>query len=292
MPRVPGRVISAVLRTLRAPNGSTGPATVVSANGVDAADGLSTREHALSLRPFAVYYGWPSFVNGADGDVEKAVTAFNGYDPVVFGDDTATQAGDPLAAPIMTGIAARGAAPYGYISIGVSHGEPNHSPGELRTRLESWCRLGAQGALLDCAGRDYGVSRARFNSVAQYAHSLGLWVLANAWDPDDILAGSSTLGPGDGYMGENDVLSDGEFRSPATYQPKLAKMTSYKTSLGISLYETATSADLRQANALAGQVLAALSGHWVDALQITDPMYSALDNILIPPPAALRGGND
>ncbi|MDQ0677395.1 hypothetical protein QFZ30_000777 [Arthrobacter pascens] len=250
---------------------------------------MTTSEQAAATRPFAVYYGWPSYVNGADGDVARAIAAFDGYGVVVFGDDTATQAGDALAAPIMAGIAARGGEPYGYVTIGVSHGEPDHSLEELRARLDTWRRLGARGVLFDCAGADYGVSRDRFDATVKYAHSLGLSVLANAWDPDDVLAHSVTMGAEDGYMGENDVLSDGQFLAPAIYQPKLAKMAAYKAKLGITLYETATSGDLQHADALTVRVLTALQGYRIDALQLSDPMYGATDNILIRPPAVLAG---
>lgn len=246
--------------------------------------------NAPAVRPFAIYYGWPSYVNGARGKVARAVAAFDGYGMVVFGDDTVTEEGDPLAVPIMAGVAARGGVPYGYVSVGVGDGEPNLSLPELRERLDAWRRLGTQGVLLDCAGADYGVTRARFDAVVRYAHSLGLSVLANAWSPDDVLARSATMGPGDGYLGENDVLSDGRFLSPATYKPKLAKMAEHKARLGITLYETATSRDLQQADALTAQVLAALRGYQIDAFHLTDPVYSCKDNVLIRPPTVLADG--
>ncbi len=251
---------------------------------------VATSEQARTIRPFAIYYGWPSYVNGARGKVARAVAAFDGYGVVVFGDDTATPEGDPLAAPIMAGVAARGGVPYGYVSVGVGDGEPNHSLAELRERLDAWRRLGARGVLLDCAGADYGVTRARFDAVVRYAHSLGLSVLANAWSPDDVLARSATMGPGDGYLGENDVLSDGLFLAPATYKPKLAKMARYKASLGITLYETATSRDLQYADVLTAQVLAVLQGYHIDAFHLTDPVYCCTDNVLIRPPAVLADG--
>lgn len=243
-----------------------------------------------NVRPFAIYYGWPSYVNGANENVSRAIAAFDGYGVVVFGDDTATSEGDPLAAPIMAGVAARGGVPYGYVTVGVNDGEPNHSMAELRERLDAWQRLGVRGVLLDCAGADYGVTRSRFDAVVQYTHSLGMNVLANAWNPDDVLAGSQTMRPGDGYLGENDVLSDGRFLSPDSYRPKLARMAKYKAKLGITLYETSTSWDLKHADALTDQVLAALKGYPIDALQLSDPEYCCMDNVLIKPPAALRGG--
>ena len=85
---------------------------------------MSTPMTATSPRPFAVYYGWPSDVNGAGGDVAAAIAAFAPYRVVIFGDDTVTPAGDPKAPAILAGVAARGGQPYGYVSIGVTHGEP------------------------------------------------------------------------------------------------------------------------------------------------------------------------
>ena len=241
------------------------------------------------MAPFAVYYGWPSDVNGAGGDVRRAVAAFRGFRVVVLGDDTATPIGDPLAGPVMAGIAAGGGSPYGYVSVGVTHGEPDHPLTELQARMDSWCRLGAHGVLVDCAGADYGVSRARFDAVVRYAHGCGLRVLANAWDPDDVLAGSATMGPGDGHLGENDVLSDGRFLDPRAYEPKLARMAAHRAELGITLYATATSRDLRDVDALAARVLGPLVACGIDAFQLTDPLYSAADNVLVAPPAVLAG---
>lgn len=239
------------------------------------------------MQPFAVYYGWPSDVNGAGGDVRRAIEAFRGLRVVVLGDDTATAIGDPLAGPVMAGIAAGGGSPYGYVSVGVTHGEPDHPLAELEARMDQWCRLGAHGVLVDCAGADYGVSRTRFDAVVRYAHTCGLRVLANAWNPDDVLAGSATMGPGDGYLGENDVLSGGRFLDPRTYEPKLARMAAYRAQLGITLYATATSPDPRDGDALAERVLRPLASHGVGLFQLTDPVYSAADNVLVGPPAVL-----
>jgi hypothetical protein len=287
MPGRRGPGIASFLRTLIGPLGSAeaGRTVPTSGRGAD-----PNRVNASRMWPFAIYYGWPSYINGAHSKVARAISAFDGYRMVVFGDDTATPDGDPLAAPIMAGVAARGGVPYGYVTVGAADGEPNHSLGELRERLDAWRRLGARGVLLDCAGADYGVTRARFDAVVRYTHSLGLSVLANAWNPDDVLARSLTMGPGDGYLGENDVLSDGQFLSPATYKPKLAKMAAYKAKLGITLYETATSYDLQHADALTAQVMAALQGYNIDAFHLTDPIYSCSDNVLIRPPAGLADG--
>lgn len=234
-------------------------------------------------RPFAIYYGWPSDVNDARGDVRKAIGAFVGYEVVVFGSDCVLSSADPHSQAIIVGTAAAGVVPYGYVSLGVTHGGPHLSLAELDNLLDRWKAIGAQGMFLDCAGADYGVSRSRFDAVVICAHSLGMMVIANAWDPDDVLAGSTTMGPGDGYLGENDVLSNGEFLSPTSYTPKLATMLAHKTSLGINLYETGTTTSFADAAQLTARVNQALAPYGVDSFQLTDPQYSSHTNVLVAP---------
>lgn len=46
----------------------------------------------------------------------------------------------------MAGVAARGGVPYGYVTVGAADGEPNHSLGELRERLDAWWKLGRRSS--------------------------------------------------------------------------------------------------------------------------------------------------
>ncbi len=41
---------------------------------------------ARAAERLAIYYGYPSLVNGANGDVEKAASVFSAYDVVILGD--------------------------------------------------------------------------------------------------------------------------------------------------------------------------------------------------------------
>lgn len=236
-----------------------------------------------SSRPLAIYYGWPSSVNGAKGDVQKAVAAFAGYGIVVFGDGNVMPGGDTNAKTILAGVTAEGGTPYGYVTVGVTDGEPNYSVAAIEGYINAWHALGAQGMFLDCAGADYGVSRARFDAVVTYAHSLGMNVMANAWNPADVLSGSTTMGPGDSYLGENDVLNDGKLLSAKTYAPKLAAMAAYKKALGISLYETGTTKSFGNAGQLTAQVEQILAPYGISSFQLTDPMYSSRNNVLVAP---------
>src|SRR6266702_2927840 len=80
----------------------------------------------------AVYYGYPSLINGSNGDVEKAASTFSKYDVVILGDGIEFPdkesgrypPGDPLehqkALRIIQAIGVRspGTRVYGYICLG------------------------------------------------------------------------------------------------------------------------------------------------------------------------------
>lgn len=126
-----------------------------------------------------------------------------------------------------------------------------------------------------------GLRRARFDDTVTYAHKLGMKVIANAWNPDDVLSHSATMRSGDAYLGENDVLDNGKIRPKDEYQPKLAAMAAYRKQLGITLYETGTTRSFKNAVALTHQVGTALAPYGISSFQLTDPQYSANNNHLV-----------
>lgn len=239
--------------------------------------------------PFAIYYGWLSSVNGAEGQVVRVAQAFEGYRLAVLGDDTVTAAGDPIAPAAIATLRARGTAVYGYVSLGMTHSEPALPPDELRLRLRRWRAVGAGGVLLDCAGHDYGVRRGRLDETVSVAHVFGMSVLVNAWEPDDVLQGSRTLGPGDGYLGENDVCAGGTIQTPDDYGAKLACIVAHRDVLGIDLFATASAPREQLTPRLARQILGLLAPYRLDWLFLGDPVYGAADDWL--GPAALLMGH-
>src|SRR5258707_9542534 len=80
----------------------------------------------------AIYYGYPSLVNGSNGDVEKAAAVFSAYDVVVFGDGlefadhqtSRVAQGDPAehqkVAQIIAAVKRRNSSTqiYGYVPLG------------------------------------------------------------------------------------------------------------------------------------------------------------------------------
>jgi hypothetical protein len=149
---------------------------------------------AAPLR-LAIYYGYPSLVNGARGDAGLALAVFADYDIIVLGDGLevdgvsagrgAGQDEHAFTARLIDRLRLTPRRPgvYGYVDLGSTQ---RLDLGEIANRLDGWARMGAAGVLLDEAGYDFGVTRGRQNAAVAAAHARGLAVCLNAFDPHDI----------------------------------------------------------------------------------------------------------
>jgi hypothetical protein len=152
-----------------------------------------------TVRRLAIYYGYPSLINGAGGDVSRATEAFSPYDVIVLGDGL--QFGDrptgrPQAGPgrdeheraveIVARLreTARSREIYGYVGLGNTQ---HLALAEIEERVALWAAMGATGIFFDEAGQDYGVSRERLEAAVRFAHERDLNVCVNAFDPADVL---------------------------------------------------------------------------------------------------------
>jgi hypothetical protein len=173
----------------------------------------------------AVYYGFPSSVNGAAGNIDNAAAVFSQYDVVIFGDSLQfpRYTGAPGQKPdygcdqdshldhdntvgIISRLNTAGTAVYGYVSIGGENTawkcdtngdgtvEPApHTMAEIQARVDAWAAMGVKGIFLDEAEYGFGCSRDRQNAVVDYVHNKNLGVFINAWNPDDVF-GASVVG--------------------------------------------------------------------------------------------------
>ncbi len=174
---------------------------------------------ALAPGKLAIYYGFPSSVNGASGNIEAAVATLRAYDVVVFGDTLQLPEYDPNdpnrsnpfydkactqnshydhnnTVAIIQQLTLSGVDVFGYISIGGENTNricPTISPlpmpltqAEIEHSVDLWKAMGVTGVFYDEAGYDFGTDRARQNAAVDYAHSQGLRVFINAFAPEDI----------------------------------------------------------------------------------------------------------
>jgi len=168
---------------------------------------------AVTPKRLAIYYGYPSLVEGADGSVSHAVSVFGRYDVIVFGGrlDVGTPSPDleiesPLVAQIIQRLHLRPQQPaiYGYVDLGRS---PQLADADIVRRVDGWKRLGADGILLDEGGRDARVPRQRRAAAVRAVHERGLSALMNAFNPDDLFDTRNPKPAGDpGELGARDAL--------------------------------------------------------------------------------------
>lgn len=224
----------------------------------------------------AIFYGYPSLINGASGNIERAVAAFADYDTIVIGDGLEFPDVNPRRRPagpggvehrrtrlIIEGLRARSRAVqiYGYIDLGNSQ---QLAIEEIKRRTVLWASMGATGIFLDEAGYDFGVTRDRQNAVIDFAHSQGLSVFVNAFDPDDVFspapvplnavgggnpAGTpSRLGARDAYLLESFQVRLGELDNWSTWSARTAAAVKYRERFKTSVFAvTTTTAETERA---------------------------------------------
>lgn len=141
----------------------------------------------------AIYYGYPSLVNDAGGDLDRAARVFGDYDVIVFGDGlelpSAGAEGVRVSRLIgrLTG-SSRAPQIYGYVDLGNTQSLPLV---ELERRINLWKDMGVAGIFFDEAGFDFGVTRDRQNAVVAFVHARGLGAVLNAAEPDDVFGAAA-----------------------------------------------------------------------------------------------------
>jgi hypothetical protein len=205
---------------------------------------------SLATPPLAVYYGWPSAVNGAGGSVPLAVQTFKEYSQVVFGagledpshGDHANLVAilaDPDMAPVQS---------FGYI-------DSTLDLSVVQSKIDQWVATGVKGIFLDQFGYDFGLTRAKQNALVWSIHhascSTVMSAFVNAWNPDDVFLSTvdPTHNPGgaaplldsdDWYLLESYQIINGAYQSESDWRVRSDKATAGRTALGVSLASVTT----------------------------------------------------
>ena len=120
---------------------------------------------------------------------------------------------------------------FGYTYIGYSDYHVALTDTELRTVIDACEQEGFHGVFFDIAGYDYHVSRDKLNTYTDYVHSKGMYVMANAWVPIDLLSSTvnATYNPlsTPTHLGENDwiLLESFYSRNDDTYADVVSGMS-------------------------------------------------------------------
>ena len=77
---------------------------------------------------------------------------------------------------------------FGYTYIGYTDSYVELTDLQLRAVIDACHANGFYGVFFDMAGYDYHVSRDKLNTYTDYVHSKGMYVMANAWVPSNLLS--------------------------------------------------------------------------------------------------------
>lgn len=198
-----------------------------------------------------IYYGYPSLINGANGDLTSAAAEFAKYDFVVLGDglELPTHPDFDNAVEIMNSATTAHTQFFGYVDAGVS--TQNLSISEIVDRIYSWASAGADGIFFDDFGYDFGTDRDRQNNVVGIARGAGLQIIVNGFRVEDVFsdavdetynpAGQATqLNAADYYLFESYQIETGAYVSGATWRTKADALAVYRASLGIQVLAVTT----------------------------------------------------
>lgn len=227
----------------------------------------------------AIYYGYPSLVNGANGDVEKAASVFGAYDVVILGDglefpdrgSVRYPVGDPeehqKVLRIIAALRDRGSGTrfYGYVCLGEIpslRGEKiSLSPEQLEERVNLWKRMGVAGIFLDEAGYDFAaVTRQRQNAAIRIIHALGLSAFMNAYFLDHLFSLEDKLPNANGtaknpehlpplldqrdlFLLESFQVKNGNYENVSEGRARLDLALKYRRRYGTRIFATTTTTD-------------------------------------------------
>lgn len=255
----------------------------------------------------AIYYGWPSLVNDANGDLDAAAAVFGQYDVVILSQGIEEpNHGDHFNAKEIIHLLHEGydTKVYGYMDgpqWGTSWSVTDYPPTNWEGHVDLWKAIGADGIFVDEFGYDWGVTRAQQNAMLDVIHARDLPAFVNSWfidhtfgsQPDPIFPNGN---PGsippkieatDLYMLESFTIIEGNYDECFrdffdTWITKADKAVDYREQFGTEMW-TMTTADALVAKAMAeDDVEERLSYAWhatamygLDGFGWTEPQFSA-----------------
>lgn len=204
----------------------------------------------IDCKKIAIYYGYPSGVNGTFS-ISGAAAVFGQYDLVVWGDtlENPSHPDHANAVAIIADTQMQNTQVFGYIDSVLI----NSNWSQLQTNIQNWQLMGVKGIFCDRFGYDFLVSRASQNQISDYVHSLGLLMFVNAFHPDDAFSTyqHSTFNPtriachinsGDWYLAESYTFSNDVYVEQSMVQSKSTTLQKYQRSLGIKIATITTTA--------------------------------------------------
>ena len=229
----------------------------------------------------AIYYGYPSLVNGSNGDMEKAASIFSAYDVVVWGDGIEFPDREPGRFPpgdpeehrkaLRIIAAVRDRSPethfYGYVCLGeIPSSERERkslTPKQIEERIHLWKDMGVAGIFLDEAGYDFPVvTRERQNLAVRIIHELGLRAFMNAYFLDHLFSREDEVAQANGtgknpkrlpsllderdmFLLESFQVNNGTYESVSAWRARLNQALEFRRRYGTRILATTTTTALK-----------------------------------------------
>ncbi|MDE2144980.1 MAG: hypothetical protein KGJ01_03395 [Patescibacteria group bacterium] len=223
----------------------------------------------LKVQPFLIYYGGVDN-NASASQLNPIISAFKKYPIVIFGSSIhfPSAAGKIRKALPQTIL-------YGYANT------DNVTWDHIKQRLELLSSMKFNGVLFDSVGAGWSADPNNVKTAVSYAHSLGLRVIINDWNPDTAM--NVGLIPGeDGYSAENWVFSAGEWQSHPLPASSYAGLYSLEKQ-GIKVFMIVT---MKNDNFTESQILPPVTktiemekGNYIS---VSDQYYSAQSDAIFP----------
>lgn len=231
-------------------SGSTVTITADGSGQVSDSGDLDGLPQSVAPAGLLIYYGYPSGIN-ATFDVNNAAAEFARYQYVVLGDqlELSSHPDHANTVSIIQRAGGDNTMFFGYIDLGAS--TQNLSMTEIQQRIDDWKATGAKGIFLDDFGYDFGVTRSRQNAAVDYAHSVGLSVVANGFFVNQVFGSQVdvTYNPGgaathlastDYYLYESYQVSEGALVDASTWRAKADALAAVRQTLPINVFAVTT----------------------------------------------------
>ena len=177
----------------------------------------------IESRRLAIYYGYPSGVNGTF-NVPGAINVFNDYHLVVFGAglEEVTHPDHTNTVNIIAGMP--NTKVFGYIDATLTLVD-------IKDKIDKWDAMAVAGIFCDRFGYDFGVLRAAQNDIVDYIHTKNLSAFVNAWNPDDAFAPSGNLvthlGAKDWFLAESYQIINDDYQPTQDWIDRSEKLAKY-----------------------------------------------------------------
>ena len=244
-------------------------------NNPQASNPLETETQLLET--LAIYYGWPSSVNGAKS-LDAAIKYFSYFENLILGAglELNTHQEHVVTTDIIASLP--NTKVFGYINLGyfeTEFGNYVYSDRGLTRRIDSWAKMGVYGVFFDKSSLTYGVDKGRLEYAINECRIRDLKVFINSDNPQWIIDTSII----DEYDSAS-VLIEPFLFSEGKEVPSINPYGGWSEVLGVRVFGVSTYDPNMMPNAINKLVIdtrdAAMKAS-LTGFAVSDPLYSAYD---------------